>query len=107
MLLAKLRGTTQAELARRLDLKPSNLNHYLKGHSDIRASLFVRLLKELNIDIEDQLNRELAHFTDIAIVEKPSAGQALESIMKALGPQERKAMVSYLIKTVKVNLGNK
>src|SRR4051812_43889040 len=85
LLLAQVSGMSQASLARKLGLKPSNLNHYLKGHGDIRAETFVRLLKELNVDIEEILNRQLAKSAGIPMESKATTGDALEAIVRALG----------------------
>ena len=103
--LATLNGLTQAELARRLEIKPSNLNHYLRGHGDVHADLFISILKELGIDIEEIVNRELARLNGLSLEEKSTPGAAMEAVAKALPREDRKAMVSFIVKMAQVNLG--
>jgi transcriptional regulator with XRE-family HTH domain len=106
-LLARLSGLSQAELSRRLSIQPSNLNPFLKGHGDVRAELFVKILQELSVDIEDLMNREISRASGIQPEFRVTPGQAWESIVKSLGASERKAMVNYVIKTAQVNLGTR
>lgn len=104
-ILAGLIGMTQAELARRLSLQPSNLNHYLKGHGDVRAELFVRILRELGVDVEDLLNREIATRTGMKLEDRGGLGETVEIVADSLSPGDRKTMLSYLAKMAQVNLG--
>ena len=106
-LLATLAGLTQAELARRLEIKPINLNHFLRGHGDVHSALFIRLLKELGIDIEEIINKELARLSGLRLEEKMTPGAAMETLARAMSREDRQALISYVIKTAQVNLGSK
>lgn len=107
-ILTILKGKTQAELARDIGMKPSNLNHYLRGHSDIHAKHFTNILLALDIDIEALVNQEIATLNGLKLEAREGKlrlGEAVESVAKALPATERKAMLRYVMKLAQLNLG--
>lgn len=57
--LACTRGLSQAELARRVGMQPSHLNHFLRGHGDVRSSKLLEILLVLGVDLERHLDEAL------------------------------------------------
>ena len=106
-LLAVLRGISQVELAKRLGMQPSHLNHFLKGRGDVRSAQLLRILRELGIDVEEALNREVAALSGMKLEGKDSVGEAFESVAKALSPEDRHAMLGYIVRMAQLNLGTK
>lgn len=53
--LADLLGLSQAEVARRVGMQASHLNVFLKGRGDLHSLRLMEILKELGIDLEEQL----------------------------------------------------
>lgn len=58
--LTALNGLSQAELARRAGLQPSQLNVYLQGRGDLHSRKLVRILLELGLDIETLLEQRIS-----------------------------------------------
>jgi transcriptional regulator with XRE-family HTH domain len=104
-MLTKLNSFTQAELARRLGLRASNLNHFLRGHGDVRASLLLAILNELGISVEEMINAELARKSGFRLAERPKLGETFESIATALDRDDRQTLVRYVTRMAQVNLG--
>ncbi len=42
---------SQAELARRVGMQPSHLNHFLRGRGDVRVSRLLKILEALDVDL--------------------------------------------------------
>lgn len=106
LLLSHLKGKTQVKMAQKISMQPSNLNTYLRGNRDIHSRHFVNILRELDIDIEEILNREIASISEMTLEEKLPVGMAFESMIKSLGPTERRTLVRHVIKIADMNLGN-
>lgn len=105
LLLSILKGKTQAELAKGIGMLPNNLNHYLRGHREIQSRHFVNILRELGLDIEESLNREIAAMSEMKLQEKVRLGDAMESVVKALRPTERKTLLRHMARMAQVSLG--
>jgi transcriptional regulator with XRE-family HTH domain len=95
-LLMQSKGITQVSMAARLGIAPSHLNTYLKGHGDIHASLFLEILKQLDIDIEETVSEQLATSTGLQTRAKDPLGSSLELLIRSLPVSRRKALVGYL-----------
>lgn len=54
--LTSLMGLSQAEIARRVGMQASHLNVFMKGRGDLHSLRLMEILKELGIDLEDQLD---------------------------------------------------
>lgn len=106
-MLSLLKGKTQVELARQISMQPSNLNNYLRANRDIHSRHFINILKELGIDIEEIVNREIAALSKMQLEEKIPVGTAFESVIKSLGPTERRTLVRHVIKVADLNLGTR
>lgn len=106
-LIASLRGTSQARLAKKVGVQASHLNHFLRGHGDVRSALLVEILSELGIDVEQAVNEELARLNGLELKEKTTPGQAMESLVKAMEPEDRRAFIGYFSKFARTNLGPK
>lgn len=103
--LASLKGLTQVQMAKRAGILPSNLNLYLRGRKDVNATLFLRLLKALEVDVDDLLNAEIARLHGMQLKEKAPLGDLLEQITNALDGPDRDALLAYTAKVAQVNLG--
>lgn len=106
-LVANLRGLSQARLAKDIGVQASHLNHYLKGHGDVRASLLLKILAELGIDVEQLVNQELARLNGLELREKVSPGEAMATMVKSLGDEDRRALLGYVTKFMRTNLGSR
>lgn len=105
--LAKLRGLTQVELARRLDMQASHLNHYLKGHGDVRSSSFLKILGELGIDMSTVIDQEIAKRRTPLNESQMSAMDVFETLVAKMDKDDRQAFVNYTMKFALVHLGSK
>ena len=103
--LAKLRGTSQARLARALEMQPSHLNHFLRGHGDIRSASLVNILTELGIDLDSILEKELAKVQGAELVEQMGSGEVLESLVSSMQDEDRHAFIGYTMKFALESLG--
>lgn len=88
-------------------MRPSHLNIYLKGHTDIHATSLVRILSELGIDLEALVERELAKARGEELLNHLSPGDTLELIMNKMDREERHAMLSYASRFARVALGRR
>jgi transcriptional regulator with XRE-family HTH domain len=103
--LAKLRGTSQARLARSLEMQPSHLNHFLKGHGDVRSASLVNILSELGIDLEAIVDKELAKVRGEELVDLMGSGELLESLVASMQNEDRHAFIGYTMKFAIESLG--
>lgn len=64
LLLAKVKGITQTEIAKKSDMQLSHVNRYFNGFSDLTTSNFNEILKSLGIDLDRIVSSEINKFTD-------------------------------------------
>lgn len=106
-LVANLRDLSQADLAKKIGVQPSHLNHYLKGHGDIRSEMLLKILAEVGIHVEDLVNREIARLNSLELKDRVTPGQAMESLLKSMADEDRRALIGYVSKFARANLGAK
>jgi transcriptional regulator with XRE-family HTH domain len=58
-LLAKLKGLTQDQIAKRCAMSRISVNRFFKEHTELRASDFKTLLATLGIDLDQIIDREI------------------------------------------------
>jgi transcriptional regulator with XRE-family HTH domain len=58
-LLAKLRGLTQDQIAKKCAMSRISVNRFFKEHTELRASDFKTLLITLGIDLDQIIDREI------------------------------------------------
>ncbi len=105
-LIAKHSGKSQVSIANKVEIPASHINHFLKGKGDIRSDLFIRILKELNIDIEEVITSKLSQIVNSSESENiQTAGDALEKLLKMMEKPERKSAIDYLEKYSKLAIG--
>ena len=71
-LLAKSQGKTQADIAERIGMAPSQLNRFLKGNSDCTTENLLTILNILDIDLEEIIFQRTRKQTDTEEVENDS-----------------------------------
>lgn len=104
LLLIRSRGISQVDLAERIGAAPSHLNHYLKGHGDIRSSMLLEILSELGIDLEKIVLDEVAKANGLLALEVPAPGKNFEILVRSLKDRQRKALVGYVQKYLQESL---
>lgn len=68
-LLAKSQGKTQAEIADKISMAPSQLNRFFKGNSDCTAENLLSILNILEIDLEGIIFRKTRKFIETDEIE--------------------------------------
>lgn len=58
-LLAKLKGLTQDQIAKRCSMSRISVNRFFKEHTELRASDFEAVLATLEIDLDQIIDREI------------------------------------------------
>lgn len=73
-MLAKACGKSQTEIAAQLKMPVSQLNRFLRGHSDLTATNFSAVLCELGIDLDELVARRIQRSADLedGLIETPS-----------------------------------
>jgi transcriptional regulator with XRE-family HTH domain len=97
-ILLRTQGLSQSSLAKKLGMQPSNLNLYLRGHKDIRAELFLELLKVLGVDIREQLVAKITTASGSRDSYGVSTADAIESLLLHFDSWERMALLQFVTK---------
>ncbi len=63
LILAKAKGLTQAEIAKKVGMNSTHINRYFKGSSDLVSDHFVNIVTVLGIDIDYAVTAELTKLT--------------------------------------------
>lgn len=58
-LLAKLKGLTQDQIAKKCTMSRISVNRFFKEHTELRANDFKTLLTTLGIDLDSIIDREI------------------------------------------------
>lgn len=58
-LLSKMRGFTQQKMAAAIGCSRITINRFYAGHTEVRATDLLAILRTLNIDVDSQLDRAL------------------------------------------------
>lgn len=105
-LLAKTQGKSQAEIADRINMAPSQLNRFFKGHCDIHANNAIEILKELGLDIEDLLLKRLKDATDLENSDPNSKNETILFLYNKLDELGKQTVLAQLLWAVKVGNSN-
>ena len=84
-LLAKLRGLTQEQIAKKCSMSRISVNRFFKEHTELRASDFKMLLSTLGIDLDAVIDQEIQRqmYGDAG---KPSASATKSASPAGLAP---------------------
>jgi transcriptional regulator with XRE-family HTH domain len=63
LILSKMKGQSQSDIAKDVGMQPSHINRYFNGANDITSSHFVDILKALGIDLEEIILKEFEKLT--------------------------------------------
>lgn len=96
----RLRRASQADLAERAGIHPSNLSKFLSGETDIRISSLEKILETLEISLEDVLESEVEKLIGRK-KESKSVGQAIELLLKEADPISAKTFIDSLSSRMK------
>ncbi|MFP5519672.1 MAG: helix-turn-helix domain-containing protein [Bdellovibrionia bacterium] len=96
----RLRRASQADLAERAGIHPSNLSKFLSGETDIRISSLEKILETLEISLEDVLESEVEKLIGRK-KESKSVGQAIEYLLKEADPISAKTFIDSLSSRMK------
>lgn len=91
----RLRRASQAELAVKAGIHPSNLSKFLSGDTDIRISSLEKILESLEISLEDVLETEVEKLIGRK-KESKSVGQAIELLLQEADPISAKTFIDSL-----------
>jgi transcriptional regulator with XRE-family HTH domain len=58
--IAKLQKKTQSQIANECAVSRTTINRFFGGHTEVRATDLVNILKSLGIDLEPQLQAKIA-----------------------------------------------
>ena len=91
----RLRRSTQAQVAEKANLHRSNLSRFLAGEIDMRMSSLESILKALNIDLEELLEKEINQIVGKSS-SKDTLGEALEILLRRADPITARTMLESL-----------
>lgn len=93
--MMRLKRSTQAQVAEKAKLHRSNLSRFLAGEIDMRMSSLESILKALDIDLEEILEREINQMVGKSNP-KDTLGEALEILLKRTDPITARTMLESL-----------
>ena len=96
----RLRRASQADLAEKAGIHPSNLSKFLSGDTDIRISSLEKILETLEISLEEVLETEVEKLIGRK-KESKSVGQAIEILLQEADPISAKTFIESLSSRVK------
>lgn len=96
----RLRRASQADLAEKAGIHPSNLSKFLSGDTDIRISSLEKILETLEISLEEVLETEVEKLIGRK-KESKSVGQAIELLLQEADPISAKTFIESLSSRVK------
>lgn len=96
----RLRRASQADLAERAGIHPSNLSKFLSGETDIRISSLEKILDTLDISLEEVLELEVEKLIGRKR-ESKSVGQAIELLLQEADPISAKTFLDSLSSRMK------
>lgn len=96
----RLRRASQADLADRAGIHPSNLSKFLSGDTDIRISSLEKILETLEISLEEVLENEVEKLIGRK-KESKSVGQAIELLLQEADPISAKTFIDSLSSRMK------
>jgi len=96
----RLRRASQADLAEKTGIHPSNLSKFLSGDTDIRISSLEKILETLEISLEEVLETEVEKLIGRK-KESKSVGQAIELLLQEADPISAKTFIESLSSRVK------
>ena len=96
----RLRQASQADLAAKAGINPSNLSKFLSGETDIRISSLEKILETLEISLEEVLENEVEKLIGRK-KESKSIGQAIELLLKEADPLSAKTFIDSLSSRIK------
>lgn len=96
----RLRRASQADLAERAGIHPSNLSKFLSGETDIRISSLEKILDTLDISLEEVLELEVEKLIGRKR-ESKSVGQAIELLLQEADPISAKTFIDSLSSRMK------
>lgn len=96
----RLRRASQADLAEKAGIHPSNLSKFLSGDTDIRISSLEKILDTLEISLEEVLETEVEKLIGRK-KESKSVGQAIELLLQEADPISAKTFIESLSSRVK------
>lgn len=96
----RLRRASQADLAERAGIHPSNLSKFLSGETDIRISSLEKILDTLDISLEEVLELEVEKLIGRKR-ESKSVGHAIELLLQEADPISAKTFIDSLSSRMK------
>ena len=102
--VVRLRRASQSELAVEAGIASSNLSRFLSGETDIRLSSLEKILKALDINLEDVVEAEIEKLLGRK-KETNSVGHAIELLLKEADPISARTFIDSLSSRVKPKSG--
>lgn len=102
-ILAKSQGKSQTAIADNLGLPPSQINRFLKGHSDCSANNLVLILNELGINLEEIVSQKIRKHGNISESEIESVNDCVQFLFKSLDNLGQQAYLSNLAWAAKLS----
>ncbi len=101
--LAKISEISQTELADQVGVPPSQINRFFRGKSDICSSLLVKILKELEFDVESLIDHKLNKLSDIEKYEPNSLKESVGFLFNELDDLGKQTYLNNLLWAAKVS----
>ena len=102
-LLAKADKRSQQQIADESEVLVSQLNKYLNGKIDPRASTLINILNTLGFDLEDQIKRKTQAVTDLAEDKIETKEDVLLYCYRNLDPLAQETILSHVAAISKLN----
>lgn len=100
-ILCKSKDITQTKLAEKLNVPLSHINPYFCGHKDVRASTLIALLKEVGINIEQQLKEKLQLENNIEQKEFKTPSDAVSFLFGKMDQLNQETCINHMLFSVK------
>ncbi len=100
-ILIKSKDITQTELAEKLGVPHSQINPFLRGHKDVYASTLVSVLKEIGIDVENQLKEKLKLENNIEQTDLKTPSDAITFLFGKMDKLTQETCLNHMLFSVK------
>jgi transcriptional regulator with XRE-family HTH domain len=96
LILSRVKGLTQSEVAKGVDMQPSHINRYFNGVSDLTSAHFTNILKVLGIDLEKIVSDEIQKLTGNETHKVTDLNSSIEFLFSSLDEIGRQTMLKHL-----------
>jgi transcriptional regulator with XRE-family HTH domain len=95
--LIQTKRITQTEIARQLNVPPSQVNRFIRGHNDIYAQHLIEILGILGIDLEQIIHQRIQYLNGTHVNEIRSINECILYLMSELDPLGQQTYLNSLL----------